>query len=62
MKTVTEYRQFARACRELASKLTDPKDKHATKWMAETWEKIANEREALLLSQPPMNGTDSPEA
>ena len=48
MKTVAEYRQFAAWCRELAAKITDPKDKHATELMAEAWEKIANDREAAL--------------
>jgi hypothetical protein len=48
MKTVAEYRQFAAWRRELAAKITDPKDKHATELMAETWEKIANDREAAL--------------
>jgi hypothetical protein len=39
MKTVAEYRQFAAWCRDLAAKITDPKDKHATELMAE----VANE-------------------
>jgi hypothetical protein len=48
MKTVAEYRQFAQACRELASKLTDPKDKHAIELIAGAWEQIAADREAVL--------------
>lgn len=48
MKTVAEYRQFAAACREMASKITDPKDKHAVELMAEAWEKVANDREEAL--------------
>ena len=48
MKTVAEYRQFAASCRELADKITDPKDKLAVELMAETWEKIANDRETAL--------------
>jgi hypothetical protein len=30
MKTVAEYRQFAQSSRELAAKLDDPRDRHAT--------------------------------
>jgi hypothetical protein len=48
MKTVAEYREFARACRELATKLTDAKDKEAALLMATAWDKVANEREAAL--------------
>jgi hypothetical protein len=48
MKTVAEYRQFAALCRELADKLTNPRDRHATELMAGVWEKIANERELAL--------------
>ena len=52
MKTVAEYREFARLCRELAAKLTDPKDRQATELMASAWEKVANEREAMLKNKP----------
>jgi hypothetical protein len=48
MKTVAEYRQFAMQCREMAAKITDPKDKHAVELMAKAWDKVANEREAAL--------------
>jgi hypothetical protein len=48
MKTVAEYRQFAVACREMAAKITDPKDKRAVELMAQAWEKVANEREVAL--------------
>jgi hypothetical protein len=48
MKTVAEYQQFAHACRELASKLTDPKDKYAVELIAGAWEKVAADREAAL--------------
>jgi hypothetical protein len=48
MKTVAEYRQFAEQCRELATRITNPKDKYAVELMASAWEKIANEREAAL--------------
>jgi hypothetical protein len=48
MKTVAEYRQFAAWCRELASKTSDPKDKHAVELMAEAWDKVANDREVAV--------------
>jgi hypothetical protein len=48
MKTVAEYRQFAAWCRELASKISDPKDKHAVELMAEAWDKVANDREVAV--------------
>lgn len=48
MKTVAEYREFAAVCREMATKITDPKDKHAVELMAEAWDKVASDREAAL--------------
>ena len=48
MKTVAEYRQFAASCRELAEKISDPKDKHAVELMAEAWDKVANDREVAV--------------
>jgi hypothetical protein len=48
MKTVAEYRQFAASCRELANKITDPKDKHAVELMADAWDKVANDREVAV--------------
>ena len=38
MKTVAEYRQFAEWCREMALKISDPKDKHAVELMAQAWD------------------------
>jgi hypothetical protein len=55
MKTVAEYRKFAEECRQLAAKLRAPDDKHAVLLMATAWDKVANEREALL------KRTDQPE-
>jgi hypothetical protein len=48
MRTAQEYREYAEGCRLLAAKLTDPKDKEALALMAKAWDKVANEREALL--------------
>jgi len=39
----------------MATKITDPKDKHAVELMAEAWEKVASDREAALkCSQEPI--------
>jgi hypothetical protein len=48
MKTVAEYRQFAASCRELAARLSNPKDRHATLLMAAAWDNVAVQREAAL--------------
>jgi hypothetical protein len=50
MKTVAEYREFARLCRELATKIR-PNDRRATQLMASPWEQIADEREARLAAK-----------
>jgi hypothetical protein len=54
MKTVEEYRGFAEDCRKLAAELADPEDKRAMALMAAAWDKVANEREAVLKSVPPL--------
>ena len=48
MKSVAEYRQYASECRQLAAKITHRKEKEEVEMMAGVWDKIANEREALL--------------
>jgi hypothetical protein len=48
MKTVAEYRQFAQSSRELAAKLSNPKDRHAILLMAAAWDKVADQRETAL--------------
>jgi hypothetical protein len=48
MKTVAEYRHFAQSSRELAAKLSNPKDRHAVLLMAAAWDKVADQREAAL--------------
>ena len=48
MKLVEEYRLLARACREMAARMTDPQDRRALELQASAWEKVANEREAKL--------------
>lgn len=48
MKTVEEYRQFAKDCRTMVAKLSDPIDKRAMELMAVGWDKVADQREAAL--------------
>jgi hypothetical protein len=48
MITVAEYRRFAEECRQLAAILTDPTDQRAMELMAIGWDKVADQREALL--------------
>jgi hypothetical protein len=43
-----ESELFAEWCREMALKISDPKDKHAVELMAQAWDKVANDREADL--------------
>jgi hypothetical protein len=51
MKTVAEYRLHAEACRKLATKVSGPEDQQALETIARAWDRLANEREAMLLKQ-----------
>jgi hypothetical protein len=59
MKTVEEYRGFAEDCRKLAAELADPGDKRAMALMAAAWDKVANEREAVLKSRLPLENAEA---
>jgi hypothetical protein len=57
MKTVTEYRELAAKCREMAARTTDPQDRRALELQASAWEKVADAREAVLQrNEPPELG------
>jgi hypothetical protein len=61
MKTVVEYRQFAKDCRELAARLRslcDSKERQALTLMSAAWEKVADQREASLQEQLKRDGAD----
>lgn len=45
MLRVTEFKQFADECRELAARLRKPEDKQRLQEMAVAWEMLALERE-----------------
>jgi hypothetical protein len=48
MRKASEYYQRAQECRGLASRASDPDHKSMLASMAETWETLAQQREALL--------------
>jgi hypothetical protein len=48
MKSVAVYRQYASECRQLAAKIIHLKAKAEVEMMASVWDKVADEREALL--------------
>ena len=48
MKKASEYHEHAEECRLLAGRSLDPEHKDALIKMAETWENLAREREALV--------------
>lgn len=51
MHLVSEYRQFADDYRRLAAMLTKPNDTQALELFAIGWDKVADNREAMLRSQ-----------
>jgi hypothetical protein len=48
MKTVQEYREYAQECRKLAKAVTESVVREQLLRMAETWERLAEDREATL--------------
>jgi hypothetical protein len=48
MKKASEYHLHADECRTLASAISDPERKAMVATMAETWETLAQQREAFL--------------
>jgi hypothetical protein len=47
MRSVADYRRFARECRRLAAELSEPEDKRALELMATGWDKTAEKRAAI---------------
>ncbi len=52
MKKASEYRQHAEECRSLAKGLPAGEQRDQLLKMAETWEKLAADRTALILRHP----------
>jgi hypothetical protein len=48
MQVVSEYRQYAKQCRNLAARASNPADKKSLKYAAEAWAKMAALRERNL--------------
>jgi len=60
MRTVGEYRVYAEECKKLVEKVPRPEDKQSLEAMARAWERLANEREAMLLKEVQLStGLDS---
>jgi hypothetical protein len=55
MQLVAQYRQFATDYRRLAAMLTTPADKQALELFATGWDRIAENREAMLLCKERQN-------
>jgi hypothetical protein len=55
MHQVALYRQFAAEYRRLAAMLTKPDDKQALELFATGWDRIADNREAMLLAKSGKN-------
>jgi hypothetical protein len=53
MRTVAEYRQYARECREMAARMDNPQDREALELQARAWEKVAAGRETALKNKEP---------
>jgi hypothetical protein len=51
MHLVAQYRQFATDYRRLAATLAEPDDKQAFELFATGWERVAENREAMLRSK-----------
>jgi hypothetical protein len=51
MHLVTQYRQFAIGYRRLAATLTEPADKQAMELFAAGWDRVAENRAAIVRSK-----------
>jgi len=59
MQVVAEYRQYAKQCRNLAARVSNPADKKSLKYAAEAWAKMAAilERNLTGKDAPPSKST-----
>ena len=54
MRTVTEFRDYARQCRDMAARMDDAADRRSLELQAQAWDKVADAREtALVKGKPP---------
>lgn len=56
MKKASEYRAHARECGLLAKKMESAEQRDQLLLMAEHWERLANDRSALILRRPELAG------
>jgi hypothetical protein len=52
MKKASEYRQHAQECRDLAAHMPSEADRAQLLTIAEQWERLANDRIALITRHP----------
>ena len=52
MKKASEYRKHAEECRALARQMKHGEYREQLLIMAETWDRLAAEREAVVLAEP----------
>jgi hypothetical protein len=52
MKKASEYRQHAEECRDLAAQMDAEEQRELMLQMAQHWEKLAADREALIAKHP----------
>ena len=52
MKKFSEYRQHAEECRVLAHRMEQGEHRDQLLTMAETWDRLADDREALIRRHP----------
>jgi bacterioferritin (cytochrome b1) len=57
VKKASEYRQHARECRDLAATMASEEQRTLMLQMAEHWEKLANDRIALIGRHPELAHT-----
>ena len=55
MKKGSEYRQHARECRALASNMESAEQREQLLQMADHWEALARDREALIARHPELS-------
>jgi hypothetical protein len=56
MRKVSEYREHAKECRQIATSVKDPQHKQQLQDMAEAWDMLARELERQLAKQVVIEG------
>lgn len=61
MKKASEYRAHAKECRELAAQMGSDQQRELMLRMADHWEKLADDRAALIRRHPELARGDEPD-